>query len=601
MAVAASLTVWPAVSCSSDDASESSDDNETSIATADDFNAGASTDGDVATFTVSTDRTALEEAAQEDETDDDYINNTTFDKTVTITFSPTGDATVEGDATGDVSISVSGNDVVATNGGNDVVRYILKGSTADGFFKLYSSRKQAIELCGVSITNPDGAAINNQSKKRTFVVLTDGTASTLTDGTAYADATDGEDMKGCLFSEGQLIFSGKGSLTVSANCKAGIRSDDYVRTMPGVDIFVEASSGNGIRGNDYVQVTGGVLNVNITGNADKGISTDGYVQIDGGRTTIVTTGGCEYDSDDQDYTACAGVKADADVTIGGGELNIRSTGKGGKGVNSDAAVTINGGRVRIITEGTRQKDTQGSVSPKGIKAEGDITISGGQTQVRCSGRSDGSEGIESKSAISIGGGTVECCCYDDAINSKSDMTISGGYVYARATGNDGIDSNRNLYINGGVVIAEGGQQPECGIDAAEGYTAYINGGVVVAIGGGLQEVSSQSKQASVTASVSAGTTIGVLSGSTALLGYTTPGSDTGTALMVSSPHFSDGGTYIIRAGCTLTGGTAFYSLVSACTIGAGSQSADVTASAAVSGSMGGGGQMGGGRPGNGRW
>ena len=33
----------------------------------------------------------------------------------------------------------------------------------------------------------------------------------------------------------------------------------------------------------------------------------------------------------------------------------------------------------------------------------------------------------------------------------------------------------NLYINGGVVVAEGAAQPECGIDAAEGYSAFING------------------------------------------------------------------------------------------------------------------------------
>ena len=153
------------------------------------------------------------------------------------------------------------------------------------------------------------------------------------------------------------------------------------------------------------------------------------------------------------------------------------------------------------------------------------------------------------------------------------------------------------------MIAEGAQQPECGIDAAEGYTAYINGGTVIAVGGGMQEISSSSKQASIAITASLGTTLGLLSGSTAILGYTTPSTNSGTALMISSPALQSGSTYTLRGGCAITGGTSFYNLTTGCTIGSGSQSVDVTASTGISGSMGGG--MGGGMPGGsgpgGRW
>ena len=570
----------------------SSDNNTSTTATADDVVNGVSTSGDVTSFSIALNKSTLAETYQADAGDEDYIENTTFDKTITITFSTTGDASVSGDD--DTIISISGNDVIATNNTSNVIRYVLTGETSDGFFKLYSTKKQAIVLNGVSITNPDGAAINNQSKKRTFIVLNDGTTNSLTDGTNYSDATDDEDMKACFFSEGQLVFSGRGSLDVDANCKAGIRSDDYVRTLPGTNIYVDASSGNGIRGNDAVIVTGGVINVNITGTADKGISTDGEVRIDGGRTSILTSGGYEYDSDDSDYTACAGIKADSVININGGELNIKSTGTGGKGLNCDAKININDGTVRIITTGKRQKDSKGSVSPKGIKADGDITVNGGQTQIRLEGTGDGTEALESKGEIHVEAGTVECYSYDDAINSAGDLYIDGGYVYARATNNDAIDANKNLYINGGVVIAEGASQPECGIDAAEGYSAFINGGTVIAVGGGMQAISSSSKQASISVSASMGTTIGLLDGTKAILGYTTPSSNSGTALMISSPSLQSGSSYTLRAGCTLEGGTSFYSLTTGCTIGSGSQSVDVTASTGTSGSMGG---MGGGRPG----
>ncbi len=601
------VTVWFAIAaCSTDDSwyderwtdqntsgtTESNDDNSTTTNSAENVVYGVSSAGDVQSFSVAFNKNAIAESMNVDAEDDDYIENTTFAKTITITFSTSGDATVSGDDEGIVSIS--GNDVIATNNGKNVIKYILTGETTDGFFKLYSSKKQAIVLNGVKITNPDGAAINNQSKKRTFIVLNDGSKNYLTDGTKYKDAVDDEDMKACFFSEGQLIFSGSGYLEVDGNCKAGIRSDDYVRTLPKTNIFVDASSGNAIRGNDAVIVTGGVINVNVTGTADKGISTDGEVRIDGGRTTIMTSGGYEYDEDDKDYSACSGIKADSIVNINGGELNIKSTGTGGKGINCDDKININDGVIRIVTTGKRYKDSKGSVSPKGIKADGDITVNGGQTQIRLEGTGDGTEALESKGEIHIEAGTLECYSYDDAINSKGNLYINGGYIYARATNNDGIDSNMNLYINGGVVIAEGGQQPECGIDAAEGYSAFINGGTVIAVGGGMQAISSSSKQASIAVSASLGITIGLLSGSTAILGYKTPSSNSGTALMISSPSLKSGSTYTLRSGADISGGTSFYALTTDCTIGSGSQSVDVTASTSVSGSMGGGGMPGGG-------
>ena len=601
----AAALLFAVVACTTDDSLDniswtdntttSNDDNATTTGSTDNVANGASSEGDVTSFTVALNRNAISESVTVDSEDDDYIENTTFDKTITITFSTSGAATVSGDDEGIVSIS--GNDVVATNTGKNVIKYVLTGETTDGFFKLYSSKKQAIVLNGVKITNPDGAAINNQSKKRTFIVLNDGSKNYLTDGTKYADAVDSEDMKACFFSEGQLIFSGSGYLEVDANCKAGIRSDDYVRTMPKTNIYVDASAGNGIRGNDAVIVTGGVINVNVTGTADKGISTDGEVRIDGGRTSILTSGGYEYDSDDSDYSACSGIKADSIININDGELNIKSTGIGGKGINCDDKININNGIVRIITTGKRQKDSKGSVSPKGIKADGDLTINGGQIQVRLEGSGDGTEAIESKGEIHIEAGTVECYSYDDAINSKKNLYIDGGYVYARSYNNDGIDSNMNLYINGGVVIAEGAAQPECGIDAAEGYSAFINGGTVIAVGGGMQAISSSSKQASIAVNASLGTTVGLLSGSTAILGYTLPSKNSGTALMISSPSLKNGSTYTLRAGCSISGGTSFYSLTTGCTIGSGSQSVDVTASTSISGSMGGGMGGGGNRPG----
>jgi hypothetical protein len=40
---------------------------------------------------------------------------------------------------------------------------------------------------------------------------------------------------------------------------------------------------------------------------------------------------------------------------------------------------------------------------------------------------------------------------DDAIHADASITINGGYVAVNCTTGDGLDSNGNLYINGGTL------------------------------------------------------------------------------------------------------------------------------------------------------
>ena len=162
----------------------------------------------------------------------DNISHSIFDRWITLTWSDSG-VEVEGDERG--IVTVSGTLVTVRNSGYkndnddlDKIVYELKGSCSNGSFTIYGTRKQCLYLNGVSLTNPSGAAINNQCKKRTFVRVAG--SNTLADGSSAAYATTGEeDMKAVLFSEGQLVFSGDGSLTVTANNKqgkAGITSDE---------------------------------------------------------------------------------------------------------------------------------------------------------------------------------------------------------------------------------------------------------------------------------------------------------------------------------------------------------------------------------------
>nr|MCR4569283.1 carbohydrate-binding domain-containing protein [Bacteroidales bacterium] len=265
---------------------------------------------------------------------EDLIDNTSFDRTISIVFSQSGAATVSGDANG--VVSVNGNHVTVDNTSTkEKVMYKLSGSASDGYFKVYSNNKQAIVLDGVSLTNPAGAAINNQGKKRCFVVVNGN--NSLSDGAAYTATPSNEDEKAALFSEGQLIFSGEGSLTVTAKGKSGIVSDDYVRFVASPKITVSSSAGHGIRGKDALVVSDGTLEVSVSAAMKKGMSSDSLVVFNGGVSVVKVSGGTAYDDEDKEYKASAGVKADQLFVMNAGSLTVSNSGQGGKGISGDGA------------------------------------------------------------------------------------------------------------------------------------------------------------------------------------------------------------------------------------------------------------------------
>ena len=447
-----------------------------------------------------------------DPSSDDDISNTKFKDRITITYSETGDASVSGDTYG--YVTVDGNKVTVNNTGGEVLIYELTGTTSNGFFKVYGAKKQAIVLNGANITNPDGAALNNQNKKHTFIVVKG--ANTLSDSASATYTKEGEeDQKSVLFSEAQLIFSGSGLLTVNAlnaQDKSGIASDDYIRIMdnPTIKVNAGSSAGHAFKGKDYVQLSNGSLVVSVAAAMKKGITSDDYVLVEGGTHMVTVTGGVAYDEEDAEYSGTAGVKADNYFAMTGGSLTIKNTGDGGKGINAgsydfDAEKHtlsdsyISGGTLTVTTTGREVND----VSAKGIKIgwvtkegsgdrakvtgnAGKLVISGGTIVVN----SSNGEGLEVKGDLVFDGGeTHVTSASDDAINCQGDLTVNNGFVYAFSSGNDATDSNGNTSLNGGFLMAictKG--TPEVAIDAntEEGKKLYINAGATVVAYGGLE-------------------------------------------------------------------------------------------------------------------
>ena len=281
--------------------------------------------------------------------------------------------------TGDTNdyVTTNGADVVVNTGtATDSLLLILSGSTSDGSLLVYRQKKYGIQLNGVSITNSDGPAINNQCGKSLYLEVVSGTTNTLTDGTSYTDETDSDgnviDQKGAFFSEGQVYLSGTGALTVTGNTKHGFACDDYIVINDGVTLNVSSSSGNGIKVNDGLWINNGTIDISVTADAARGIKCDSVVVISGGTTTITTSGDCVYDDDEQDYSSAACIKCDYPFTMTGGTLTVTSSGDGGKGINCASDIVFSGGTLTATTTGSNDEG-----KPKAIKSDTDIIVSGG--------------------------------------------------------------------------------------------------------------------------------------------------------------------------------------------------------------------------------
>lgn len=571
-----------------------------------------------------------------------------FADAVTITFAA-DTASVDNPFEGSgVSVVRNGQHLVVTSGVTDrEITYVLSGVAANGSLKIYGSYKLGVALNGTGITNPRGAAINIQCKKKITLTLVDQTVNRLIDGSAYEYAA-GEDMKGTLFSEGQLNVYGNGTLDVRAKNKHAICTDDYFRMYAG-SIRVKEAASDGIHANDEISIEGGTINIRaegdgveseentlsiaggalsivttgqkghglksagataisgspsveitVYGNASKGISSSAGVSISGGNLAINTSGDALYDADAADATSPAGVKCDGNMEITGGSIAILSAGKGGKGISVDGEITVSDGVVEVTTTGGQFKYGKVDAAAKAIKSDGNLTLNGGTIKLKTYGVE--AEGLESKATLTINGGDVEIEAYDDAINAAKHIQINGGSIYCRSAANDGIDCNGTITIAGGLIVSAGAASPEGGFDC-DNHTLKITGGTLVGTGGATSAptASACTQRSLVYSAAGAGLQIvrieRTADGAKALTFALPRTYSQNICLLVSSPLLEASTGYTIYTGGSITGGSDFHGVYTGETYAKGAAAGTFTTTSMVAtvGAGAGGGFGGGGR------
>lgn len=128
-------------------------------------------------------------------------------------------------------------------------------------------------------------------------------------------------------------------------------------------------------------------------------------------------------------------------------------------------------------------------SAKAIKAIGAVTLYGGESTITT--LTDGAEGLESKTSVTVSGGKHYFKCYDDCINSAGPIKFLGGVTVCYATGNDAVDSNYGrtgaITIGDGTVFAYTTRgAPEEGFDCDNNSYIQITGSGIAISAGGAQ-------------------------------------------------------------------------------------------------------------------
>lgn len=466
--------------------------------------------------------------------DEDFLESYDASSATTIVLS-NAKTTISG-----TGAKLDGSTVTISNAGT----YIVSGELTDGQLLVETTKNDTVHLVldGLTLKNSSTSPLLIKQAEKVILTLADGSKNSISDTENYVFGADEDEPDATLFSKSDLTINGGGALAINANYKNGIASKDNLVITNG-DITVTAVN-DALRGKDSVTIADGSFNLTAGGDGIKSNNTEdsalGCITIDGGDFTI----NAENDAI-QAETALIVTNGTFDITCGGGstvsvtqnnnDMPQNDSFQGGPPSEMSGKLPEGGMGGSQVPDSTTTTETD-TISQKGLKgaanieitggvftmscvddtihSNGDVTISGGTFTLASDDdglHADGNllvsgghidisqcyEGLEG-TTITISDGTVNIVARDDGINaadasgsaetfgrpgtanSNCYITVTGGTITVNASG-DGLDSNGNMNIEGGLVIVNG---PTNNGNAAFDYdgSSTITGGTLIAAG-----------------------------------------------------------------------------------------------------------------------
>ncbi len=377
-----------------------------------------------------------------------------------------------------------------------------------------------IELNGASISYDQDSPIKAISADKVEISAKKGTENMISDKRS-AKTVDTDTLgEGAIYAKCDLKLKGSGTLVITGNYNNGVHTSKDL-TIQKLTTKVVGYN-NAIKGNNSVTITSGMVQAYAkTGN---GIKTEDNDLSSSGKQkgTIAINGGSVYidslhdaidasydvvvDQTDSEVPTAVTIKTGKNSTFYSSAFQADSE-KGLKAMNS---ITINDGAVTIAASDDAIHANYGDALENGSKGLGNIAVNGGTIQV-----ASGDDGLHADNTLSITGGKIVVANATEGFEGNY-INISGGYSYIYGTDDgvncskksfsncaftmtdgyldvavksgdtDGIDSNGNFTLSGGVIVTRGapgtkGSGMSTGLDV-DG-TCSMTGGTLIAFNG----------------------------------------------------------------------------------------------------------------------
>lgn len=402
-----------------------------------------------------------------------------------------------------------------------------------------------LELNNANISYDQDSPIKIVSAGKVEVSAKKDTGNIINDNRSVKTSSENDLGEGAIYATCDLKLKGTGTLIITGNYNNGVHTSKDL-TIQKLTLKVTAYN-NAIKGNNSVTVTSGEVQAySKTGNGIKTEDSDltsngkqkGTIAINGGNVYVDSL----HDAFDASYNIVIDqldAEVETNVTVKTGTSSTyyskstfsASSEKGLKAVNE---IIVNNGTVTIAASDDAIHANYGDSLGNGEVGSGNITINGGLVKVASGDDglhadntlaiNDGkiiitgaTEGFEAN-YITINGGSSYIYGTDDGVNcskksfSNCAFTMSGGYldVAVRNGDTDGIDSNGNFTLSGGVIVTRGSSGTSSsgmstGLDV-DG-TCSMTGGTLIAFNG-LETVPSTSSSVLYAGTTQAGNNFG---------------------------------------------------------------------------------------------
>ena len=379
-----------------------------------------------------------------------------------------------------------------------------------------------LELKGASISYDQDSPIKVVNADKCEISAKNGTENLVTDNRAHKTVDDENQFEGAISAKCDLKLKGQGTLVVVGNYNNGVHTTKDLTIQK--ETLKVTGYNNAIKGKNSVTIESGTIQAYaLTGN---GIKTENSDLSSKGkqRGTIAINGGSVYvdslhdgidasynveidETNSEEYPTAVVVKCGKNSTVYSSSSGFVADSE--KGLKAQNSILVKKGAISISASDDAIHANYGETLENGLSSEGNITVSDGLIKI-----ASGDDGLHADNALTIDGGKIYVTGSKEGLEANY-ITINGGstYIYgsddgvnasAKSTGTpsfvmnggyldvavsngdtDGIDSNGNFTLAGGILVTRG--SPGTGSGMSTGLdvdgTSKMTGGTLIAFNG----------------------------------------------------------------------------------------------------------------------